>query len=435
MDITKERYRSEIGFEFEFIRDTNINNSTVKKELMRLFKVDISLEKKAHSDFVPVEGHWKMEPDFSGGKNLVEVVTPPMPYIQAKHVLVGMLDYINSHPNLFLTHRCGLHVNVNMPDPYITHIDLLKFILDFDEQYVYELFPERETNIYARSIKAIYPVHTHFNFDEPMLQASNYIYPSTKYYGINFMKLANDYLEFRYIGGKNYAAKSSECLLLLDHFIDSLVNAQVKPYTKEHVTKLKDIISSKNLLFKAKRDFFSFTNVFRGIKLLVDTKDDEQHVKSFFTKIMDRIFPMLVKMEKLDYSMKGIINFDTDNNTIELKGFKLRDTILDDISMVIYDSNIRQCLIENVDVKFSYLSECDFTNSDTYGSTLYKCRLKDGYHSGDIIKNSYINGKLILIERSEIKNKTIFREGKHQYCDIDESVEIIDAEEIKTNKK
>ena len=61
MDITKERYRSEIGFEFEFIRDTNINNSTVKKELMRLFKVDISLEKKAHSDFVPVEGHWKME--------------------------------------------------------------------------------------------------------------------------------------------------------------------------------------------------------------------------------------------------------------------------------------------------------------------------------------------------------------------------------------
>ena len=92
MDITKERYKSEIGFEFEFIRDTNINNSTVKKELMRLFKVKISLEDKAHSDFVPIEGHWKMEPDFSGGKNLVEVVTPPMPYIQAKimETLVGV---------------------------------------------------------------------------------------------------------------------------------------------------------------------------------------------------------------------------------------------------------------------------------------------------------------------------------------------------------
>ena len=140
-------------------------------------------------------------------------------------------------------------------------------------------------------------------------------------------------------------------------------------------------------------------------------------------------------MEKLDYSMKGIVNFDSDRNTIELKDFTLKDTILDDIHMIIYDSKLRQCLIENVDVKYSYVSECDFTNSDTYGSTLYKSRLKDGLHSGDTIKDTYINGKLILLEHCEIKGKTIFREGKYRHCDIADSVEMIDAEEIKTNKK
>ena len=46
--------------------------------------------------------------------------------------------------------------------------------------------------------------------------------PNSKYYGINFEKRIKNYLEFRYIGGKDWDKKTNKILGLLDLFIVQL---------------------------------------------------------------------------------------------------------------------------------------------------------------------------------------------------------------------
>ena len=47
-----------------------------------------------HSDFTPDDKNFKIEPDLSGGSNMVEVITGPLPYFQAKFYLVKILKFI-----------------------------------------------------------------------------------------------------------------------------------------------------------------------------------------------------------------------------------------------------------------------------------------------------------------------------------------------------
>ena len=292
--------KSQVGFEFEFIRDKGYNLGEIKKKLRKIFKVDIKIEKEHHSDFIPTDDHWKMEPDFSGGKNLVEVVTGPVPYPQARIVLLQMLKFLREDKQLSLDRKCGLHINVNIDGPYVQNIDILKYILHFDEALVYKYFPDREHNIYAKTIKAIYPRHSTFKLDDLVLSRTNYIFPSNKYYGINFTKLANGYLEFRYLGGPNYAKKSSE---LMDYFIDSLIDSYRSSYTKEDVVHLKEIVAKKNPLFMANQSYFNFKHIFPKLQLMVDADDNKEVVKSQFHKIMQVLFPLFQKMEKINYNV------------------------------------------------------------------------------------------------------------------------------------
>ena len=78
---------------------------------------------------------------------------------------------------------------------------------------------------------------------------------------------------------------------------------------------------------------------------------------------------------------------------------------------------------------------CDCANTDTSSCEMTKSRLKDGYHKTNIINDSYINGKTVLLDNCEINGDSIFREGKYYDCDISSSVEIVEAEEIKKPKK
>ena len=98
----------------------------------------------------------------------------------------------------------------------LNNLNALKLLLEVDEDLIYNYFPERKNNIYAKSVKTLIPFKG-FDFSTNAIEIlqTNIQYPDTKYYGINFQTIQNGRLEWRYIGGNNYHKKTSEILSVI----------------------------------------------------------------------------------------------------------------------------------------------------------------------------------------------------------------------------
>ena len=147
-------HNSKIGFEFEFFAKTDLKE--VKESLTRTLNKKIRIEEKAHSDFSPSEDVFKLEPDNSGGSGMIELVTGPLHFTEAKLIMAKTLKWIRENGST--NDRCSIHVNIAFngstlgTETNMTNLDIGKFVLNFDEDKVYEEFPKRKNSVYAKSI-------------------------------------------------------------------------------------------------------------------------------------------------------------------------------------------------------------------------------------------------------------------------------------------
>ena len=206
---------AKIGYEFEFYSNLPIEKTSrsIAKYISKRVVIPMALsnikEPKPlyHSPITPSSDIFKLEPDYSGGKNMMELVTGPMSYKDARNTLIKMFEWIKD--NGYTNERCSIHANISL-DPNklptlvnIPQMNVAKFILDFDEKPIYAVFPQREESVYARSIKNLRP--NKIMFYSPSLEEfsrSTMAIPDEKYFGVNFTKLEKGYLEYRYMGGK-----------------------------------------------------------------------------------------------------------------------------------------------------------------------------------------------------------------------------------------
>ena len=91
-------HSSKIGFEFEFF--SNENMDLTRQSLSESLNKKIRIEEKAHSDFVPSEETFKLEPDNSGGTGMIEMVTGPLPFVEAKLIMAKTLKWIRENEKL-----------------------------------------------------------------------------------------------------------------------------------------------------------------------------------------------------------------------------------------------------------------------------------------------------------------------------------------------
>ena len=88
-------YSSKIGLEFEFFANEGLEE--VKHNLSNVLNKQIRIEEKAHSDFTPTDKTFKLEPDNSGGSGMIELVTGPLPFVEAKIILAKTLKWIKEN--------------------------------------------------------------------------------------------------------------------------------------------------------------------------------------------------------------------------------------------------------------------------------------------------------------------------------------------------
>ncbi len=420
---------SKIGFEFEFFANHNIDE--VKTSLCQTLDKKIRIEEKAHSDFAPTDKTFKLEPDNSGGSGMIELVTGPLPFVEAKIILAKTLKWIKENGST--NDKCSIHVNLAFdgkklgPETNVSNLDIGKFVLSFNENKVFDLFPERKNSVYAKSIKFITPLSGFHQTSPEKTLSKNYMFVSEKYYGVNFGKVPKGYIEFRYLGGKDYEKKYNKILNLTEHFIISLYESLVDPkYSKEDIQQLDAILEKHKSVIRGMKSYSSFKKHFPKIKLMADLNSSENVVEMYFVKMRDKIFEMITKAGLEE----GWVNYDSDVGRMQLKNadlpriFELTDIDIVDCTL---DGNITQCDIFSSNVTNSSLLDCN-----VFGATnVAQSKIENCYVNRNVVaENCYVFGWRTVFS-GEMEGG-VFRKGKYtNHARFSNDVEIIEYEKIK----
>lgn len=387
--------KCKVGVEFEFYSNKDIDATA--KELGVLLSKKIRVEAKAHSDFVPTDKVFKIEPDMSGGLNLMELVTGAQDYKSARLLIIRVSQWIQEHG--YTNDRTSIHLNLSFDTNKIEkknrimNMNTLKFILEFDEDAVFSLFPQRENSAYAKSIKFVLPNSETFNIDGDLIDEHNFTFPKSKYYGINFEKRTKNYLEFRYIGGKDWEKKTNKILHLLDSFLVQLWNStESTKFTHLNSLELKKILAVNRRIVDARRDWRHIEKDWKNIDFTVDLHKNEQIIDLYWTKIQQRVLRLFTH----GALKKGHINYDTDTGRVQVKDGELSYCVnIDGYDFI--DCDIRgellYCDIFGGTVDGSDATDCNFYNR----ASIVSSKLKSCYVSRDSkIKDGYLYGKGIL---------------------------------------
>ena len=417
-----------MGVEFEFY--SNLDLGATQKSLATLLDRKIRLEDKAHSDFQPSAEEFKMEPDMSGGKGLIELVTGPIPYRNARIMVIKMLNWISK--NGYTNDRASIHINLSFDKKYLEDRDtvlkmnVLKFILEFDEAQVYKLFPNREKSAYAKSVKWVMPKWEAFHFDANQIASNNFKFADTKYYGINFSKKEKNYLEFRYLGGADYEKKTDDILHLTESFLAQMWKSCNDPrFSPENKIELQRILNKNKPVSDMLKDYQKVSEHWPDINILTDLQDNPTvirvHWERFKLKVMDLI---------VNGSMTaGTINYDSDYGAIQVKDGKFPTVyMLDNFEFIDCElaGNLTNCSFYG----------CEVTGSAIMWGSLYKgTKIKDSKvessytHGSCELTNCYVAGRDTMFRGKMIGG--IFREGFVSDSARFEDTEIVVSKKIK----
>jgi len=396
-----------VGVEFEFYSNLSIEETS--KQIAELIGKKIRIEEKAHSDFEVTQDEFKIEPDMSGGAKLMELVTGALPYFAARLMIIKVNQWIDE--NGYTNDRSSIHLNLSfdknkIDNKYrISKMNTLKFILDFNEEQVFKFFPQREDSAYAKSIKFVIPKDDVSFFDGKHINQQNFIYPDSKYYGINFEKRHKNYLEFRYVGGKDWQKKTTTILHLIDRFLIQLWNStETTQFTELNAIELKRIISNNQRIIDARSDWKTISQNWKDTKFTVDLKDDPKIVSLYWSNIKQRV----IKLFTHGNFSKGHINYDSDTGRIQVQNGRLDYCVdLDGYDFVncFLRGEFRYCDMFTCQIEGSDIDSCNFYAS----SQITTSKLKSSYvHRSVVTDDCYVYGKGSF---KGTMNGGIFREG------------------------
>lgn len=410
-----------LGFEFEFYTDRSYYKLL---ELLNreLDPIKIWGRRKYHSDLKPDAENFKIEPDLSMGNQGVELITGPMPYHNAKLILLKILKILQTHAKT--DEKCSLHINVSFDkkqtDKTIDKLNRLKIILAVDENNIYKYFPTRRDNFYAKTVKRLVPFKGYdYTNDAINILVQNLQLPDTKYYGINVKEIGDGRLEFRYIGDTDYQFKTKEIIELMDYFIMLAWNSISEELNDDEIDSLRKYLDENINNFKNFNKFENFIAEFPTIQLEIDKNDEFVVVKSHYGQIYPKIYDMIKNIDNLN---NCIINYDTNTKKLELVDADFK-TIFELKYMTIIDSSPNggtylNCRFIGCDIKNSHLYNCEIIGTEVFNCKCEDCNidqtseLKKVYFNGGNMDGDFVSG--------------VFRSGKiGEFGELKDGVKII----------
>lgn len=402
---------SQLGFEFEFFMKDISYYKTLELLNIYLNPVKVWGFKKYHSDFKPDSQNFKIEPDLSGGSNMVELVTGPMSYYESKFYLIKILKFIQKYG--YTNEKSSIHFNISFlsdVDKDLNDLNILKLILNVDEDEIYRVYPSRKDNVYAKTVKKVIP-YKEYDFNNIPIDVvkNNIRMPNDKYYGINFSHINNpkdsQRLEFRYIGGKDYEKNIGQIIYFMDRFIIDVYNSIDVGFNDQDIDELEEYLNYNISNFKNFSKYDNFIVDFPSISLQIDQFYNYDTVNAYYDKIFSKLYSII---DSTDSLKDCIINYVTTTQKLEIIDAFIKSTHnikdFDFINCTISDGIFDGCNFVNCEVNNSQLikskiygtdvSESKVISSTVEASQLNNCFFMNGYLNGDMNGGVLRGGKL-----------------------------------------
>jgi hypothetical protein len=391
---------AKVGFEFEFYMNELSFYKTLELLNKELSPVKVHGFRQYHSGFTPDSKNFKIEPDLSGGSNMVELVTGPLEYNDAKYYLTKILKFIQNYG--YTNEKCSIHYNISFTDKDsdLRDLNVLKLILNTNEDEIYRYYPSRKGNIYAKSIKRIVPFKQYDFFNIPIQSVSNSMrLPDDKYFGINFLHINNEKssqrIEYRYIGGKDYEMNIGNVVYFLDRFIIDVWNSVDAQFNESDAQKLEEYLESNIDKWKTFSKYDTFIIEYPSIQLQIDQNFNYDYVNSYFPRLYNKLFDLI---ESTDDLKDCIVNFVATTQTMEvvdanvksnftLKGYEFINC---QINSGIFDNcHFVACEMNNLQVSKSKIDD-----SDVSGSKILSCRVENSSLKNCFFMNGFLNSDM-----------------------------------------
>jgi len=396
-----------VGFEFEFYLKDLSYYKTLEMLNQEFNPVKVWGFRQYHSDFEPDATNFKIEPDLSGGANMVELVTGPMEFYDAKYFLIKIINFIQKHG--YTNDKSSVHFNISFSELDLNNLNALKLILNLDEEEIYRTYPSRKANVYAKSVKKIIPYKEYDFFNIPITIVKNNLrLPNDKYYGVNFLHINNNKksqrLEFRYIGGKDYEKNLGQLIYFLEKFIILTHECINQDFDTEDANKLEDYLDENIKIYNNFSHYDNFITNFSTVQIQIDQDYSYEVVSAYYQKVYPKIFAIIDSCENLKDCM---INYVTNTQTFEVVDATIKTTqTMKDVDFV--NCNLEglfdNCLFLGCEIKNSQCLKSKLLQTDCDESKVLSCKVEQsqlkncyfvgGYLNGDMTGGVYRSGKL-----------------------------------------
>lgn len=410
-----------LGMEFEFYMKDLSFYKTLELLNQQLTPVKVWGFREYHSDFTPDANNFKIEPDLSGGSNMIELVTGPMDYYDAKFYLIKIIKFIQTYG--YTNEKCSIHFNLSFNgDKNLNDLNILKLILNTDEEEIYRYYPSRKDNVYAKTIKKIIPFKEYDFFNIPISVVKNNLrLPNDKYYGINFLNINNDKetqrLEFRYIGGKDFEKNLGQLIYFMERFIINTYESIDALFTSEDTAKLEEFLEDNIGNFKNLSKYDNFIVDFPTIQLQINQDNNYDIVSTYYEKIYSRIFNLIESTQDLK---ECIINYVIEKQTIEIvdANFRTSATLRNyDLINCQVEGIFEDCYFIGSEIKNSQVSKSKLQHSDADNSKILNCKVEQSELRNCYFMNGYLNGDMY---------GGVFRSGDlGPYATMDSEVKVV----------
>jgi hypothetical protein len=411
-----------VGFEFEFYMKELSFYKAMELLNQELAPVKVWGFREYHSGFTPDEKNFKIEPDLSGGSNMVELVTGPLSYYDAKYYLVKIVKFIQTHGQT--NEKSSIHFNLsfNDDDKNLNDLNILKLILNTDEEEIYRVYPSRKDNVYAKSVKKMIPYKEYDFFNIPISVVKNNLRtPNDKYYGINFLHINNDKdsqrLELRYVGGKDYEKNIGNLIYFMDRFIINVYDAIDVDFNAEDVNKLEEHLEKNISTFKNFSKYDNFIIDFPTIQLQIDQNMNYDMVTSYYNSIYSKLYNLIDSTSELK---ECIVNYVTSTQTMEIVDAKIKSTSTlkgYDLINCQVEGIFEDCFFVGSEIKNSQMTKCKLQQSSAQNSKVLNCKVESSDLTGCYFMEGYLNGDMF---------GGVYRSGKlGPYATMDADVKIV----------
>jgi hypothetical protein len=396
--------------------------SFITEDFQKMLAKNIIL---TESDMIPTYSTFVLLKEYGGKRPKYQFKTGYQRYNEIAPTFLNMLLFwINENASLDdSTHmKVKLSYDFNKLETItsISNMDIGKMVLQINEDYIYERFPETKKSPFSMSIKKMFPYNMSSNASHIVNLRSEFSMPISEYYGVDFRDQTMGELTFNYIGGPKYSEKVKEIYEILEYYI--LTTYQVlnnSEYSSSLVNELNKLTEEFRKFRKCYYDYEKFVDVYKDIEVYVDLNKGPLTVEAYWFKIRD----VLAKLILESNVKKCKFNLDTDVGVYQIKDAKITNSKMSEIFLVnsTVSGVFENCYFWNCKIENSRIKSCSFFNRNE----IKNCHLeRSRIDESNKVEDSYIvnTGEIV---NCEVNNCIIKNAGIGEKAKLDEKCLIV----------